>query len=280
LVVDDADRVVGIIAIRDGEEIAIHAERGVVLTAGGFINNKSMVERYAPTLGRCNYRLGVDGDDGAGIRMAMSLGAATIRMDAGSVSIPLYPPKALMKGILVNAQGQRFINEDTYYGRTGQVALYEQDGRVFLIVDSATYIVNNYGMEAQFVEESIEDLEKQIGLPDGSLASTLELYNRHAANGEDPLFHKTEELVVPLSRPPFGAINCSLDSAIYAAFTLGGLHTAPGGQVLDYDRNPIAGLYAAGRTTSGISAFGYASGVSLADGLFFGRLAGASAAAG
>jgi 3-oxo-5alpha-steroid 4-dehydrogenase len=280
LIVDDDDRVVGVTAVRNGEETAIRAGRGVVLTAGGFINNKAMVERYAPVLLRGNYRLGVDGDDGAGIRMAMSVGARTIRMDTGSVSVPLYPPKALTKGILVNMQGQRFINEDTYYGRTGQVAAYTQDARMFLIVDASTYIVNNYGMEAAFVEETVDELEKKIGLPEGSLVSTVELYNRHAAHGKDPVFHKGKDFVVPLVDPPFGAIDCSRDAAIYAVFTLGGLHTTPDGRVLDYDGAPIHGLYAAGRTTSGVSAFGYASGVSLADGMFFGRLAGESAAAG
>ena len=40
----------------------------------------------------------------------------------------------------------------------------------------------------------------------------------------------------------------------------------------------IPGLFAAGRATSGVCAQGYSSGLSLADGSFFGRLAGESAA--
>jgi 3-oxo-5alpha-steroid 4-dehydrogenase len=40
----------------------------------------------------------------------------------------------------------------------------------------------------------------------------------------------------------------------------------------------VPGLYAAGRTTSGVSALGYSSGISLGDATFFGRLAGRSAA--
>jgi 3-oxo-5alpha-steroid 4-dehydrogenase len=61
-------------------------------------------------------------------------------------------------------------------------------------------------------------------------------------------------------------------------FTLGGLHTRVDGSVLDLDGEPIAGLYAAGRTTSGLAAPGYASGLSLGDSTFFGRRAGRSAA--
>ncbi len=78
--------------------------------------------------------------------------------------------------------------------------------------------------------------------------------------------------------PPFGAIGCSTDNAIYAVFTLGGLHTRPTGEVLTPDGAVIPGLYAAGRTTSGLAASGYCSGISLADATFFGREAGRSAA--
>jgi 3-oxo-5alpha-steroid 4-dehydrogenase len=61
---------------------------------------------------------------------------------------------------------------------------------------------------------------------------------------------------------------------LWAVFTLGGLHTRTTGEVLDPDGRDIAGLYAAGRTTSGIAAYGYCSGISLGDATFFGREAG------
>jgi 3-oxo-5alpha-steroid 4-dehydrogenase len=41
----------------------------------------------------------------------------------------------------------------------------------------------------------------------------------------------------------------------------------------------VPGLFAAGRTTAGVCAGGYSSGLSLADASCFGRLAGASAGA-
>ena len=49
----------------------------------------------------------------------------------------------------------------------------------------------------------------------------------------------------------------------------------------DADGTPIPGLYAAGRTTAGLCREGrnYASGLSIGDASFFGRLAGARAAA-
>jgi predicted oxidoreductase len=106
------------------------------------------------------------------------------------------------------------------------------------------------------------------------------LYNRHAAEGRDPVFHKAEEYVQPLVEPPFGALDCTVDGSLYAAFTLGGLASDVDGRVLDTEGERIEGLYAAGRATSGLSVGGYSSGLSLGDGTFFGRRAGRAAAAG
>jgi 3-oxo-5alpha-steroid 4-dehydrogenase len=61
-------------------------------------------------------------------------------------------------------------------------------------------------------------------------------------------------------------------------FTLGGLVTTVDGEVIGPGGEPIPGLYAAGRATSGIPSWGYASGTSLGDGTFFGRRAGRAAA--
>jgi 3-oxo-5alpha-steroid 4-dehydrogenase len=119
------------------------------------------------------------------------------------------------------------------------------------------------------------ELERELGLPQGSLEATLALYNRHASAGRDPVFHKDPRYVAPLVTPPYGAFDCTTQGSIYAVFTLGGLHTDPDGRVLDVGGDPIPGLYAAGRATSGISVGGYSSGLSLGDGTFFGRRAGA-----
>jgi len=56
------------------------------------------------------------------------------------------------------------------------------------------------------------------------------------------------------------------------------LSTTINGEVLHVDGSPIPGLYAAGRTTSGLPSWGYISGTSLGDGTYFGRRAGSAAA--
>lgn len=278
LVVNEAGRVVGVEATTDKTTRLVKARRGVVLTAGGFIMNNDMVARHVPRILPVPIKLGVDGDDGRGIRMAMGAGADVMHMDAAEVAIPLTPPHRLMRGILVNRTGQRFINEDTYYGHIGQECLFRQDAHMYLIVDNDVFERNLVVMEPTAVEESIEDLERAIELPPGSLQQTVAYYNRFAAQGEDPLFHKRAALLKPLDTPPFAAVDCGTDKVVWATFTLGGVRTLPTGEVLDPDGEPIPGLYAAGRTSSGLAAHGYCSGISLGDGSFFGRKAGRSAA--
>ena len=277
IVIDSDRRVVGVLARQFGKLLAVRARRGVVLTAGGFVFNDDMLRQHNPTLLRGTFKVGTEGDDGQGIRMAQAVGAAVRNMHAGEVALPFIPPRNLIHGIVVNGHGQRFINEDAYTGRIGHAALYGQDGQAYLIVDEQTYEVNWMGLEASWVCETAAELESEIGLPSGSLEATVDLYNRHAEHGEDPQFHKATSWVRPLM-PPLGAFDLRPGPAPYAPFTLGGLHTTVQGEVLDLAGDSIPGLYAAGRTTSGVCAFGYASGLSIGDSTMFGRFAGMAAA--
>ena len=105
---------------------------------------------------------------------------------------------------------------------------------------------------------------------------TVSVYNRHAAKGIDPLFHKAARWLKPLDEPPLVAVDCRIDHCYYSAFTLGGLDTLPTGEVKDEDGAIVPGLFAAGRTACGLPRFGagYSSGTSLGDATFFGRQAG------
>ena len=106
--------------------------------------------------------------------------------------------------------------------------------------------------------------------------TTVADYNEHAARGEDPEFGKLPPFVQPLV-PPLGAIDLGMErGAIYATFTLGGLHTDVDGRVLAADgargARPVRGRTA----SASLAAGGYVSGISLGDGTFFGRRAGAA----
>ena len=131
--------VIGAAAECFGEERRIRARGGVVVTTGGFVLTDTMLDQHAPLARRCLMRVAADGDDGSGIQLGVAAGADTLHMDAISISMPITQPWDLKRGVLVNAQGQRFVPEDTYYGRLGEHALLHQRGRAFLVVDDVTF---------------------------------------------------------------------------------------------------------------------------------------------
>ncbi|GAA1226355.1 FAD-binding protein [Prauserella halophila] len=285
----DGPRVVGVVARHFGETVTYRARHGVVLTTGGFADNADMVAQHAPQL--VGLPANSDGgDDGRGIVMAQAVGAAVRHMSAGQVGIALVPGM-MVRGMIVNDQGQRFVNEDTYPGLVGQAALFHHGLKVWVILDQQAYEEvpedQRWGVVPHFVAETADELEREIGMPDGALRTTIGEYNRHAARGEDPYFHKTARWLRPLN-PPLAAIDVrrgitppehgDAGGGGAEVFTLGGLHTTGDGAVLDLDGGTVAGLYAAGRATSGLHSWGYISGTSLGDGTFFGRRAGRAAA--
>jgi 3-oxo-5alpha-steroid 4-dehydrogenase len=283
LVVDDGD-VVGLVAKTDDGLRAIRARGGVVLAAGGFIHDESMVTEYCPLahVPDPGWRIGTPNDDGRGIRMGVGAGAATTRLDTFECALPLGPPHRLARGILVNRDGERFINEDTYTGRIGFHALRDHDGFVYMITDDIIHEPNAIGLRIGFAAATPEELAVDLGVPPDALARTVREYNEFASLGDDPVFHKRKPFLQPIGVPPatgIGAIDLRVDhGAIYATFTLGGLVTNPDGVALDGKGHRISGLYAVGRTAASLAAHHYASGISLGDGSFFGRRAGRHAA--
>ncbi len=281
LVVESDGRVSGIVARQYGVDLAIRARRGVVLATGSFAYNDAMVAQYAPRIaGRP--AASIEQHDGQAIRMAQALGADLAHMDATEVAI-FIDPQQLVRGILVNERGQRYVPEDTYPGRVGQLTLYHQNNTAYLIIDGdaqeeamASLSPHLMVRPPTWVCETVSELEAEIGLPPGSLTASVAAYNEAAARGEDPLLHKKPEWLRPIGSP-VGAVDLRESTG---GFTLGGLMTSLDGEVLHVSGEPIPGLFAAGRSTAGLAAWGYASGISLGDGSFYGRRAGRSAAKG
>ncbi|MEV6772574.1 FAD-dependent oxidoreductase [Nocardia sp. NPDC051030] len=280
LIVDETGTVVGVTATRYGKPVHVRAERGLVLATGSFAYNHEMVERFAPKIsGRPAAT--VEEHDGIGIRVAQALGADLAHMDATEVAL-VADPQVIVRGILVNGRGQRFITEDTYPGRMGQAVLQDQDNKAYLVIDENALeeafetqsSMSFLRIAPTWVAETVAELESEMGLPANTLQATIDLYNQHAENGEDPFLHKKPEWVKPIGSP-LGAYDLR---GYTGGFTLGGLRTDLDSRVLHVDGQPIPGLYAAGRVTSGICTGGYASGCSLGDGSFYGRRAGVAAA--
>ena len=285
LIVDASGAVTGLVVRQDQRELNVRARQGVILCAGGFVMNEEMVRKYAPMLTAANTPIGNPGDTGTGILMGMAVGGAAINMHEGFVSLPYYPPADMTRGIVINDKGQRFINEDVYHGRLGAFALRQLAERIYFIVTVAQYgdyeQVSYLGAPVAGTGETVAELEQELGLRPGSLQHTLAVYNEDAARGEDSLYHKAPEWLTPLE-PPLVALDITPGrGAFLPYFTLGGLDTLPGGEVLDQQGEVIPGLYAAGRTACGVvrRAEGYSSGMSVGDATFSGRMAGQQAAA-
>ena len=275
LVVDDDGQVAGVEARRFGTVRRVRARQGVVLTTGGFIYNDEMLAQHSPAMLAVS-KLGHGGQDGLGIQLAQAAGADAIHMDTADITLVLTPPMSYARGMLFNALGRRFINEDTYYGRLGAEAAFRQDTIAYLLLDDSTFLESSW-RRPSWAADSVAELETEMGLPAGALEQTVSYYNEHAARGADPLFHKGQRWLQPLV-PPYAVIDLRQQAFPMSAFTMGGLRTTVGGEVLRPDGSAIPGLYAAGRATSALAVSGYCSGISLGDCSFFGRRAGQSAA--
>ncbi len=293
LILDDDDGAVVGVAWKHFAETGALKAKAIIIAAGGFAMNPDMVAEHAPELGRqrrtkhhglvAPYILGNPNDDGLGIRMGVSAGGATEQMDEKFITAAAYPPEILLTGVIVNKDGKRFVAEDSYHSRTSAFVLEQPDQTAYLIVDEAHTEMPAMPL-IRFLDgyETIDEAEGALGIPAGNLAATLERYNEFAAQGADPDFHKQPEFLAPQDNAPWAVFDLSLGRAMYSGFTMGGLAVTIDGEVQRTDGNVIPGLYAVGACASNIAqdGKGYASGTQLGEGSFFGRRAGAHAAAG
>jgi 3-oxo-5alpha-steroid 4-dehydrogenase len=275
------------------------ARRGVVLSAGGFIFNRNMVEHHCKKF-RPGMPLGTPADDGGGIRLGESVGGATDRMDHGTAWRFINPPLAWSQGIIVNAKGERYVNESCYGATIGDAMVEHNDGKGWLILDDKlvkeAWRQSTPGKVLPFQWQlaalnmlfgkkkfaSSDELSDKLGLDKDTLRATIEEYNRIADGAlEDPFGKAPED--VPGLEAPFHVINVSLGARLLpcTVLTMGGLVlNEETGQVQRDDGSEIEGLYAAGRTAVGICSHLYMSGLSIADCVFSGRRAGRHAVGG
>lgn len=287
-------------AIWQAQAVEAAASAGaVILAAGGFVFNREMKAKYAGGFADI-VPLGTAGDDGSGINLGVSAGGSTDHLERMTAWRFLSPPAALLEGVTIGPAGDRIANEDLYGATHAQIMVDEHGGRGFLIVDAViwkqaraqiryqTQIFQKVQAAYLFTAGhkkagTLGELAARIGVPGDALAATVSAYNDGIASGAGDPAHKAPELCTPLQVGPFYAIDISIkNSPAFPApgLTLGGLRVdEETGQVLTADGRRISGLYAAGRTAIGICSNSYVSGLSLADGIFSGRRAGAHAGA-
>jgi len=278
----------------------VRAANGVVLAAGGFIYNRQMVKEIAPKY-RTGMPLGTPADNGSGILLGQSVGGKTDLMDRISAWRFINPPEAFAKGMIINQQGERYINEFRYGAAVGEAMVEENDGVAILVINGELKKIAREQCKpgkAQWFQrapallnlwfnskeaKSVEELAKVAKVPVDALRRTLDEYNDAADGKTADRFHKDADKMHAMRNGPYFAINAGIKSKRFPCptLTLGGLVVDERtGQVKGEDGGVIPGLYAAGRNAVGVCSRQYVSGLSIADCVYSGRRAGGAAARG
>ena len=320
--VAEHDGVVGAIVQRDGQRIRINARRGVVLAAGGFphdVQRRKALFPHAPT-GKEHFSPSPVTNTGDGLRLAEAVGghvdgtiphaaawvpaSVTTRPDGSKGVMPHFIDRAKPGVIAVTPKGKRFTNEGNSYHDFVQAMVKACQGEPevssWLLCDHR--VLRNYGLGAVapfplpfgrhlksgYLKRgaTVAELARQIGIEPAVLQTTVDEFNRHARNGEDPAFGKGstaynryqgDELirpnpcVAPLQQGPFYAIKLVVGDI----GTFAGLVTDEKTRVLDDTGHPIKGLYAVGNDAASVMGGNYpGAGITLGPALTFGYVAG------
>ena len=270
---------------KTGNAVTVLAN-AVVLTTGGFGANLDMVVQYKPEL-QGFMTTNASGIQGQGIAMAQAIGAATVDMEQIQIhpTVQAETASLITEGlrgdgaILVNANGERFIDEVGTRDVVSAAEIAQPDSFSWLIVDQkmvdASSVIQGYiKRELMKSGDSCEALAEALGIPADAFAATMEKWNGYVAEKNDPDFGRTS-FAQPLDTAPFYAVKVT--AGIH--HTMGGLKIDPQTHVLDEAGQPIPGLFAAGEVTGGVHGGNRLGGNAVADFVVFGRIAGAEAAA-
>lgn len=283
---------------RKGKKFYIRARGGVILATGGFAFNPGMMRVHSPRFSGRGMRLGTAGDTGSGILLGRSAGGKTEKMDSVAALCSISPPSAMVRGLLVGADGRRICSEELHGAVIGERIAGKPDGRGFLILDSDIFRevrrrlfkerMGRFQRLSWLIRilfhrrkaETISGLAFHCGIYPITLAETVEDFNAGVAAGADSE-GKAAYRLEQVKNPPYHAIDIDLAGFPSPAphFTLGGLVVdGVTARVVRYDGAHIEGLYASGRTAVGVSSDSYVGGLSIADAVFSGRNAGRQAA--
>jgi 3-oxosteroid 1-dehydrogenase len=290
----EGDRVVGVEATGpDGEPVRIRAEHGVLLAAGG-MEADATLRAHHRIPGSAAWTMGPRGaNTGDLVRAAVAVGADTTLLDEAWWCTGIEQPDGsagfmvgVRGGIIVDAAGERFLNESLPYDRAAR-ALIEHDLEVaHLIYDNAeggalpAGVIPDHTREEHLAAgtvvtaDTLEALAGLIGVPADALVASVERFNAAAAAGVDEAFHRGEDpfdlFFCPPGDGPDAPSNPALKPIVQAPFsaarvvvsdlgTKGGLRTDVDARVLRDDGSAIEGLYAAGNTSASLSGHAYPS---------------------
>jgi succinate dehydrogenase/fumarate reductase flavoprotein subunit len=272
-IVRDADgAVTGVIGKGPDGHVKLNATKGVILAAGDYQCNPSLMSRYCgDDIGFLHDQLERTGDGHilgclAGGHMVPAAHAKQVHvgLDTGNMGTSQF--------LWLNPQGERYFDEgchmtewntamrheyygdgyprlygffdsllQTKYPAEGSIELAEQflppeDG---VLAEAADYI---------FKADTFEDLAEQMGLPVETTVASIKRYNELCAGGFDTDFGKNPIYMQAIDTPPY---YCHLAVPHFAAVN-GGVAVDGNYQVIDADLKPIPHLYAAGTNAGDI----------------------------
>ena len=294
------------VLLASGDEIRAGA---VLLACGGFEANTEMRRKHLGAGWEHAKVRGTAFNTGDGIQMALEADAAphgdwgSCHAVAWDLNAPaygnrligdLYQKHSYPLGIIVNANGDRFVDEGAdfrnfTYAKYGREILKQPHRAAFQIFDAKVeHLLRDEYRIAQATKasaETIGELAEKLGIDRPGLEQTVAAFNaavqsgpfdptRLDGKGTDEIDPPKSNWALPLDTPPFVgyAVTCGI------TFTFGGLHIDREARVLDTKGLPIGGLYAAGELVGGLFLGNYAGGSGLMAGSVFGRIAGSSAA--
>lgn len=274
LITDEEGAVKGIKVESRTEKYDIMAD-AVIVATGGFCYNKDLIEQYVPGAEIINTSntMGATGDF---IPVFIDNGYKMADMDVLSIFKMINVPNRELTGggdgfILVNKEGNRFVDESSSGLDYAYKLLEQPDGEVYYIYDQrlmdSTYRLqkhNNLGYHKK--ADTLEELADQLGIPAENLVAEVEAYNA-AINGEGKDEFREEKFTEPfdMNGPFYGA---RVEPAIH--MTKGGVVANENAQILTESGEPVPNLYGAGEVTATSAAF--------AGSVIWGRVAGEQAA--
>lgn len=299
--------VVGVQINRKGKVRNIAAKNGVVLSTGGFSNNKLKIQDFigevnlAPVGTLYNTGDGIDLAIEAGARLwhmttynsAGIVGDLTLPVDKGDRSI--FQPadidaKSMYTGSIfaIGDDGTRYCREDIFsiegwFNNHGQWRTPQAPISPYIIFDEKqleklkkiSHVPYQRALKKFLIEgQNLEELAKKIKVDPVILFDTVKKFNSYAENEEDLDFHRSVDTLTTFDKKgPYFA----LPMVQSIAQTHGGPKRNGKAEIVDPFNNPIPHLYGAGELGSNIVRI-YQGGENLADCLIFGKLAGENAA--
>lgn len=279
--------VVGVIAESADTVYTVRAD-AVILATGGFGGNKEMLVNYGDESMKYTVSTNAAGITGDGIRMALAIGADTVDMEQIQLHPTVYSSGMLVServrsngAILVNLEGNRFVNDLAGRDTVSQAELKQPEGCAFIVYDSRyadQSLYKKYETNGMTVSGNTpEELAKAMGFDDAATANFLQTaakWNDTVNNGAADEFGRGSGLE-SLEQAPFYAIKIA--PGIH--HTMGGVKINTNAQVVGTDGNVIPGLLAAGEVTGGVHGGNRVGGNAVCDIVVFGRIAAASALA-